>query len=276
MAALESKLESYEKENKRLHAALEQSDKYIDELENRYKLSSSSIAHQKDSQSVQQTTNSSSELTSTNSGDQTCGESITSPSTSSSSALLSSKTQSSKKAVGIGNERFYGSPSKANNSPNKYVTIKAPVRKITPFHDRIKKSLDFNSATTNGDTDLDFDLKYVFTRFIYSQHGLILKLNNFSHSGFAYCNGVKTNSTTVACSNQLLSSPMKRLRLEEASSKENDPNSETERRMQEFDSNESATKPFSFASSDNSNNSPSTQNLNLNQGMSGTHSHIDI
>lgn len=176
MAALESKLESYEKEIKRLHAALDHSDKYIADLESRSSSSSTSlstfgaVATQKENLTtndlIHNVTDSKPKMT---------VDLITSPPPSSTSSSSSSiPLGNSTKKIGIGNDRFYGSPSK--NSPNKYMTISAPVRKITPFGDRIKKTLEFSNVA-----DFDAELKYLFS--LLKQRVSINNMANLKSSG---------------------------------------------------------------------------------------------
>jgi hypothetical protein len=154
MAALESKLESYEKEIKRLHAALDHSDKYIADLESRSSSSSTSISTTFGAAATQKENLTINNDLVTDSKPKMTIDLVTSPPPSSTSSSSSSiPLGNSTKKIGIGNDRFYGSPSK--NSPNKYMTISAPVRKITPFGDRIKKTLEFSNVA-----DFDAQLRY--------------------------------------------------------------------------------------------------------------------
>lgn len=206
MAVLENKLESYEKEIKQLHTALEQSDKYVADLENR-------LASGKDKEiptnslnqdHIVSTSNSltknfkntdadfplfnvhASSLSSSSSSSLSTAVANVSPMKfikgdsqtfktdlkvvkfeandlvsppQSSSSSSSCTHQSSNKKVVIANNRFYGSPSK--NSPNKYMTITAPVHKISPFGDRIKKSLFSTTNTNNHEREASHNTEYI-------------------------------------------------------------------------------------------------------------------
>ena len=180
MAALESKLESYEKEIKRLHAALDHSDKYIADLESRSSSSSTSLstfgaaATQKENLTI----NNDLIHNVTDSKSKMAVDLVTSPPPSSTSSSSSSiPLGNSTKKIGIGNDRFYGSPSK--NSPNKYMTISVPVRKITPFGDRIKKTLEFSNVA-----DFDAELKYIFS--LLKQRISIYNIVNLKSSGHKF------------------------------------------------------------------------------------------
>lgn len=184
MAAMESKIENYEKEIKRLQKALEKSDSYIAELEStkdlkgkENKLENIKSVH---SQIIPPTFN----FVIPPSPNKTNSDHLT---------QTSPLNDPPKKNV-IPKNNFYGSPSK---TPTRQSQVAQPnVASISSFGDRLKKNL-FNTPAP------------AFA-------------SNFSFSSSNPCPIISSNQSFVSSSssshtpnNNLLFSPLKRLRLEE-------------------------------------------------------------
>lgn len=227
IAALESKIESYEKEIKQLQKALDKSDKYIAELESKSKQDNSKQnrpiftkeninSQEKQSMNaiISKTNNMNSskfskpDINSRNDPKivkfsekidtipNSCNNSITSPPT----ANISNKQH-----VIITNDKFYGSPSKsASTTP---ISGPGPAQPIVPpsslmsFTDRLKKS---SINTPNNASSFDLEAPSPLSQ------SLISTVNQSSHNITAYNENLNQNQN-----HQFLFSPMKRLRLDE-------------------------------------------------------------
>lgn len=169
VAALESKLDSYEKEVKQLQKALEKSDKYIADLEGRLKIdgghsqsmgssmltstepqtilqnaNNSSIANQSSCFSVSNPKNHSTKAS--DSKTVKFADKIDTIPASHSPIKQSSTSSSSNRVILIPNERFYGSPSKTPTSAHKSAGSSISNVHISSFADRMKKNA-MTSAT---------------------------------------------------------------------------------------------------------------------------------
>ena len=141
MAALEAKVESYEKEIKQLQKALEKSDKYISELE----LKDGKTERLKDSlksNSMNSNLENSSKPTFKfiRGDNQTFKNDLKIVKFSEKIESISRRSTSPK--LGISHDKFYGSPSKAppNVTPNKTQSSILPSNTISSFSERMKKS----------------------------------------------------------------------------------------------------------------------------------------
>ncbi|CAF0731685.1 unnamed protein product [Brachionus calyciflorus] len=204
MAALESKIESYEKEIKQLQKALEKSDKYIFDLESKKdfkdkenKLNSHSSDEKYSFNNIPSTssvfnfkseTNKSENLTQNKSDLQCLLSSVTSPPSSSQMG----NPPSAKKVNVIPKVNFYGSPSK---TPTRSNTNHASTQPVSSFGERLKKNL-FNTPSKK-----DFELL-----------NQLSQGNNSNSSSVLFSNSTNSNPSG---NQNFLFSPMKRLRIEE-------------------------------------------------------------
>jgi predicted nucleic acid-binding Zn-ribbon protein len=139
MAALESRVDTYEREIRQLQKALEKSDKYISELERRHEKTNQEETVSTSEASCCNLTKNTSKTANTSTKPASLGSDFVSP-----------PNQTNKKAV-IANDRFYGSPSKmalTSNSPNvksspqrANSSMVVPQPTISSFGDRIKRNL---------------------------------------------------------------------------------------------------------------------------------------
>lgn len=184
MAAMESKIENFEKEIKRLQKALEKSDKYIAELESikdlNGKENKTSFA-KPDSNSYPPPLNFKKPICP---NQEICEQK--SPQNGPASATKNI----------ISKNNFYGSPSK---TPTRQAHVtQSSIPSISSFGERLKKNL-FNTPAPSFSSNLN------------------LISNNPSFIVSSSQSAVATNSNQIASQNNLLFSPMKRLRLEENS-----------------------------------------------------------
>lgn len=157
VAALETKIESYEKEIKQLQKALDKSDKYIADLEQKLQISPSASSNKL----ADNKTNDNNVIISDNTATKNVKfsdkvdkiqlkETISNDENMSSN--VSSLTSSAKKLNIIPKDNFYGSPSKTpNKTPNKMTPSKAlanseAINKISSFSDRLKMMNNASSS----------------------------------------------------------------------------------------------------------------------------------
>lgn len=185
MAAMECKIESFEKEIKRLQKALEKSDKYIAELE-----AIKDLTNGKENETSFPKPEPISNVSSFN---------FIKPNSSNEEILeqkpLLNDPPSAKKNI-ISKNNFYGSPSK---TPTRQTHVtQSSIPNISSFGERLKKNL-FNTPAPAFSSNLN------------------LVSNNSSLIISSSQSAVESSSNQIASQNSLLFSPMKRLRLEENS-----------------------------------------------------------
>lgn len=193
MAAMETKLESYEKEVKQLQKALEKSDRYINELEGK------TNQNQKENQNNGNSNyNSESFLTNNQKSVKFSDKLETSHNVC--SVPKSPPNQVINKQIAITKDNFYGSPSKKSpcKTPNKNANITGPA-KISSFSDRMKFSGQQKDLFSSDDTTSQNSMRPAQQHAQSSQNILL------------------ADSVPAAPSNanSFLFSPMKRLRLDE-------------------------------------------------------------
>ncbi len=195
MAAMETKLESYEKEVKQLQKALEKSDRYINELEGK------TNQNQKENQNTGNNNGFASE--SFMSKSVKFSEKLETQSIPKSPPNQSTSTVAPfNKQISITKDNFYGSPSKKSpcKTPNKTSGI-AQSKAISSFSDRLKNA---NGAGLQKDffSTSDESASQNSTRIV-------------QPSGQSSQSVLLADSAVAANPNSFLFSPMKRLRLDE-------------------------------------------------------------
>ena len=192
VAALETKIESYEKEIKQLQKALDKSDKYIAELETKQNIAPTSSKLLDDTK-LSHEISSSKNVKFSDKIDTIRLDEIKTDTNNENMCLSNTK-----KANFIPKDNFYGSPSKTpNKTPNKMTPSKTlasseTANKISSFSDRLKMMSSSSTSTTNAEVTGSLpQTNTVLT----SDQQLLLGNNNSSA-----CNWF---------------SPMKRLRIEE-------------------------------------------------------------
>ncbi len=194
MAALETKIECYEKEIKQLQKALEKSDRYIAELER----SEPSIApnlnsrqHSKDNQPSASFVSDSFVHSKVDFKPNDCRNVKFADKTDTIPPINKQIVKSS-----ISKDNFYGSPSK--NSPSKSKQLSIGIKAISSFSDRLKVPND--SALLLEDSNFKLSTK--------ASHG--------SSDNILFSNSDKPTTSVYSQNSQsFLFSPMKRLRLDE-------------------------------------------------------------
>lgn len=199
VAALETKLESYEKEIKQLQKALEKSDRYIAELENpeKSKVKLQKENHIFNSESFINPSTKSVKFSEKIDSIEKPQNILTSPSSNRISAPVN-------KQISITKDNFYGSPSK--KSPCKVSQSNTNVKTVSSFSDRLKN--------TNG-SNLQKDLFSSNNTEESSQNSIRAHQATSTQNSLLTFDPPTSNSTTNTNTHSFLFSPMKRLRLDE-------------------------------------------------------------
>lgn len=229
VAALESKLENYEKEIKQLQKALEKSDNYINDLENtcvKSKKSPSSSTNTKPQISPEKhqlisPKNKPEKLEIINKNDTTSLKSVKFAENNNGSEPVATKTKKSSDSKprhhhtnnqniiftkpSISNDKFYGSPKKSTH-------ITSSNGHISSFADRLKKNMSFDLETPSPNSTLNVTANNASSDTNSSRSS--------SHSDLlgepTNNNGSQQSISERKPQLDYLFSPMKRLRLEES------------------------------------------------------------
>lgn len=195
MAAMETKLESYEKEVKQLQKALEKSDRYINELEGK------TNQNQKENHNNGNSNYNSESFLANNQKSVKFSEKLETAHNPC-SVPKSPPNQAINKQISITKDNFYGSPSKKSpcKTPNKNAISAAPA-KISSFSDRMKFGGQQKDLFSSDDTTSQNSM-----RTQHQQHGQ-------SSQSILLADSVLAPQPSNA--NSFLFSPMKRLRLDE-------------------------------------------------------------
>lgn len=195
MAAMETKLESYEKEVKQLQKALEKSDRYINELEGK------TNQNQKENQNNGNNNYNSESFLANNQKSVKFSDKLETTHNLG-SVPKSPPNQAINKQITITKDNFYGSPSKKSpcKTPNKNALSAAPA-KISSFSDRMKFGGQQKDLFSSDDTTSLNSMRPQ-----QQQHGQ-------SSQNILLADSVPAPQPSNA--NSFLFSPMKRLRLDE-------------------------------------------------------------